>query len=245
MARRGRKVGIVLLVLVLVLGGALVAADRIAAGQAEDAIAKQVSQQSRTQGIETSSEPEVEVGGFPFLTQVLGGRYDEIVIRLRDVRGKEMSVSRLDVHAIGVNAKASDLMAGRGPVTAERVTGAATVGYDTLSKALDMPDVTVSGQGEELKLRAPLTVAGRKVVVLATAKVSVTDGKLRVDVTEAKPESGGSSTVVNRVASLAKSRMSGTVALPELPYELIVESAKVTDGGLVITASATNVPLAK
>lgn len=245
MARRGRKVGIVLLVLTLVLVGVLVAADRIAASTAEEAIAKQVAQQSQSQGIEINGAPEVEVTGFPFLTQVLGGRYDEIVIHLRDLRSQDMSVARLDVRATGVNAKASDLMAGRGPVTAENVTGDATVGYDTLSKALDMPDVTVSNEGEQLKLRAPLTVVGRKVVVLATATVAVADGKLRITVTDAKPEAGGSSAIAKRVLSVAKSRMSGTVALPEMPYGLTVEAAKVTDNGLMVTASATNVPLVK
>lgn len=245
MARRGRKVGIVLLVLTLILIGVLAVVDWFAAGAAEAAIAKQVAQQSRSQGIEITGEPEVDVTGFPFLTQVLGGRYDEIVINLKDLRSDDVSVSRLDVRAVGVNAKASDLMAGRGPVVADRVTGDATVGYEAIGKALDMPDVTVSNEGENLKLRAPLSIAGRKIVVIATATVAVTDGKLRVNVTDAQPESGGGSAVAKRVLNVAKNSMSGAVSLPAMPYGLKLQGAKVTDGGLVVTAAATDVPLAK
>ena len=52
--RRGRKVLITLVVLLLVLGGLIVVADRVAVGVAERAIADQVRQEIAKQGAQSS-----------------------------------------------------------------------------------------------------------------------------------------------------------------------------------------------
>ena len=83
--RRGRKLLIGLFVLLLLLAGLLVVADRVAVGVAERMIADRVRQEITKQGAQ-SAEPDVEVGGTPFLTQVLDGRYQRITINLRDVQ---------------------------------------------------------------------------------------------------------------------------------------------------------------
>ncbi|MDM4777941.1 DUF2993 domain-containing protein [Micromonospora sp. b486] len=141
------------LVLLLVLAGLLVVADRVAAGVAERAIADQVRQEIAKQDAQ-SAAPQVEVGGFPFLTQVLDGRYERISIQLTDVRGDvqgdAVEVPKLDVDARNVTASLDTLRSGRGEVVAESVDGRGTVTYESLAKLLDRPGLTLGERNGKL-----------------------------------------------------------------------------------------------
>lgn len=72
--RRFLTVIVVLVLLVVVV-------DRAAWWFAQGTIADQVQSEA-----DLSSRPEVKVGGFPFLTQVLRGRYQQIDATLKDRR---------------------------------------------------------------------------------------------------------------------------------------------------------------
>src|SRR5882762_11548404 len=111
-ASRGRKVTIVLLVLVVALVGLFVAADRIAAYAAERTIAKQAQQELTAREVTSPSQPDVSVGGFPFLTQVLAGKYDKITIDVHQPTIQDVKLDELDVTATGVNAKTSAILNG-------------------------------------------------------------------------------------------------------------------------------------
>jgi LmeA-like phospholipid-binding len=123
-----RRLTSVLIVLVIVVGGLLLVADRAGAAVAERSISDQVKKEVAARG-GTTSEPDVTVGGFPFLTQVLREKYDKITIVMRDVQGEGVRLPRLDVEATNVTASMRTLMGGEGDVVAERVTGTATIGY--------------------------------------------------------------------------------------------------------------------
>jgi len=66
-----------LLVVVLLLVGLAVVADRVAVGVAETRVGEQLAAEGGLAGT-----PEVDITGFPFLTQAIGGRYDEVRISL-------------------------------------------------------------------------------------------------------------------------------------------------------------------
>jgi hypothetical protein len=57
---------VVLVVLVVVLAGLFVVADRVAANVAESRISDQAATEMRNRGITSAQEPDVSVGGFPF-----------------------------------------------------------------------------------------------------------------------------------------------------------------------------------
>ncbi len=63
----------VLLVIVVILGGLFVAADRVAVNIAEDKAADKIR---GSQGLDRT--PEVSITGFPFLTQVANRSLDEV-----------------------------------------------------------------------------------------------------------------------------------------------------------------------
>jgi hypothetical protein len=254
--RRRRRTGVWLLVILVVLVGLLVAADRVGAYAAERTIADQSTKQMRQLGV-SSSEPEVTVGGFPFLTQVADGTYQEITIVLRDVEKEGVRLPVLDVHATGVNAKINTLISGDGPVTADQITGTATVGYESVRALIELAaqrlgsqggvalasGVTLSESGGKLQVRLPVTVVGLSFTAVGLGAVSVNGNKVRLTVTELKADGVSIPAQVQRLLDAYKDKLTTEVAVPPLPFRLKIDSVTPRPEGLAISATAQGVPL--
>ncbi|GAA4570476.1 DUF2993 domain-containing protein [Micromonospora coerulea] len=244
--RRGRKVLIGFVVLLLVLAGLLVVADRVAAGVAERAIADQVKQEVAKQDAQ-SAAPQVEVGGFPFLTQVVAGKYEHISIVLTDVqgpvRGDTVSVPRLDVDAHNVKASLDTLRSGQGDVVAESVDGRGTITYDSLAKLLDRPGLTLGEQGGKLAVTAPVDILGVKLTVVGTADVAVNDGKVALRFNDLDAQGLPNVPLARTLLANYAKGISVDVPLPELPFQLNVRKVEPRPEGLTVTADARNVPI--
>ncbi|WP_422734644.1 DUF2993 domain-containing protein [Micromonospora sp. WMMD558] len=245
--RRGRRALVVLLVLLLVLAGLLVVADRVAAGVAERAIADQVRQEIAKQDAQ-SSPPEVEIGGFPFLTQVLDGRYERISIGLREVRGSvqgdAVALPTLDVDARNVAASLDTIRSGQGDVVAETVNGTGIISYDSLTALLDRDGLRLGEQGGRLAVTAPVDILGQRLTVTGTADITVSEQgavALRFNnlTAEGLPNVPLARTLLNNYAQ----SISIDVPLPELPFQLAVREVRPLPEGLQVTADASNVPI--
>lgn len=245
--RRGRKVLVTLTVLLLVLAGLLVVADRVAAGVAERAIADQVRQELTKQNAQ-SAAPEVEVGGFPFLTQVLDGRYERISIVLTDVRGSvqgdAVSLPRLDVDARNVRASLDTIRSGQGEVVAETVDGTGTISYQSLAELLDRPGLTLGERDGKLAVTAPVDILGLKLTVTGTADVTVgKDGKVSLRFNDLNAEGLPAVPLARAALNNYAKGISIDVPLPDLPFQLAVREVKPLPEGLAVTAAAKNVPI--
>ncbi|MEO3928255.1 DUF2993 domain-containing protein [Micromonosporaceae bacterium B7E4] len=250
--RRGRRALVILVILLLVLAGLLVVADRVAAGVAERVIADQIDQEISRQNVQ-SAAPEVTVGGFPFLTQVLGGRYDSIKVLLRDVQGPvqgtdaAVKVPELTVDARDVTASLDTLRSGQGEVTAKTVQGTGTVAYDSVVALIDRPGVQLREQDGKLAVTAPVRVPilEQELTVQGTANVSVDDDDIVVTfdrLTSADlPDNPVIQTFVNNFAR----QLSVRVPLPPLPFALQLHEVRPLPTGLAVTASARDVALSE
>ncbi|MEO3779717.1 DUF2993 domain-containing protein [Micromonospora sp. B11E3] len=245
--RRGRKVLITLVVLLLVLVGLVVVADRVAAGVAERAIAEQVRQEIAKQDAQ-SAAPSVQVGGFPFLTQVLAGEYERISIGLRDVRasvrGDMVSLTELNVDARNVRASLETLRTQQGDVVAETVDGRGVITYDSLAKLLDRPGLTLAERDGKLAVTAPVDILGQKLTVTGTAEVSVgKEGQVSLRFAdldaEGLPRVPLARTLLNNYAR----SISVDVPLQDLPLRLKVREVKPLPQGLEVTVGAKDVPI--
>lgn len=244
--RWGRRLLITLIVLLVVLGGLLAVADRVAADVAEGAIADQVTQEMAKQEVR-SAPPEVGVGGFPFLTQVLAGKYESISILLRDLegpaQGRTVRVPELEVHARDVAASIQTLRSGQGDVVARTVEGTATISYGTVSAFIDQEGLTLTESGGKLSVTAPLEVLGQRLTVRGNADLTVDEGQVAIrfaDLTaDGLPDIPAARALVNAYAQ----QISVQVPLPALPYGLEVQEVRALPEGLAVTASAQDVPL--
>lgn len=244
--RRGRRALIVLLVLLLLLVGLAAVADRVAASMAERAIADEVRQELVAQEVQ-SSPPDVSVGGYPFLTQVLAGEYQSITIALRDVEGdvegNGVRLPRLDVEARNVSAPLDTLRTRQGDITARTVDGTATVAYASVVELINQPGLQLSEENGVLSVTAPLRILGQEVTVRGTAELSVRDGQVLVgfdDLTaEGVPNTAGARELVEAYAE----QLSLELALPELPFDMKLQDVQARPDGLAVTAIAQNVPL--
>ena len=130
-----------LITLVLVVG-LLVAADRVALELAEDEAAGKIQ---RSQDLR--ERPEVSIKGFPFLTQALAKRFDEVEAKLSGVKTDAVGTS-LRVDQVEMTLHDVELVNGFSAVTARRASGHALISYQDLTDAAP-PGIRISYGGKE------------------------------------------------------------------------------------------------
>ena len=235
--RRSVNITLVILLVLLVLVGV---ADRVGAHYAETLIAERVSQQLAKRQIQ-SSPPEVTITGYPFFTQVLAGNYDEIQVDLRDVKAERLPIPLLKVRAHDVRADAQEMMNGTGKVIATKIDGTATLSYASLVEASGLKDLTMSGDGTNLRLSGNVPVAG---VLTGVAEVTVDDGG-RVHIRVKELKAANLTPAAQQLINQYRDRLSGvTFALPPMPFNLKLVDVDPALGGLDITMSTSEVELA-
>ena len=221
----------VLVVLVLL---ALVA-DPVAEGMAEERVARTLQEAGGLAGT-----PDVDVTGWPFLTQAVQGRYDEVRIGLTaDDLGQPVG-TRADVTLRGVHVPLSDALSGSvEQVPVDRVDGTATLTYALLSRELGA-DTTLERAGDGLRVTRTVEVLGYTVPLTATGDV-VLEGDELVVVVEDAAAAGVDvpGLVVDRAVALLDLRYP-----VRLPYDLQLTGVTPEDDGVRVAVEGTDVVLA-
>lgn len=169
-----------LLVVVLVLAGLLVLADRVAVTVAEGRIAGELADRGGLVG-----RPDVDISGFPFLTQVLGGSYDDVRLSLDAGQLAEAPGTTADVALRGVRVPLSDALSGSvTEVPVDRIDGTATLSYDLLAGELG-GDATLAPEGDGLRITRTVEVLGYALPLTAAGTVSLEGEELVIDVEQA------------------------------------------------------------
>lgn len=228
-ARRRRRWPLVLLIVVLVLLGLAVAADRITLHLAEDraASALQTSQ-------DLSHKPDVTVEGFPFLTQLAQGSFDEVVVsadnvsvgRARDVRLREVVV---DLHDVTVPSDYSS-------VHADTATAHGSLGYDELSRLLGTP--VRAGAGGRLIAEPSVHALGQTFTGTVSAVVHASSAQgLTFDAPRVTVDGVNVPSVVTRLLAQVFAR---SISLAGLPFHVQVTGVDVTPDALVVNLAGRN-----
>ncbi|MEY2245081.1 DUF2993 domain-containing protein [Streptomyces sp. BF23-18] len=130
------------LILLVVLGGLFVLADRVAVGFAEDEAADRIKS---TEGLATT--PDVSIEGFPFLTQVVGGELDDVKIGIKDYEastgGTDSSTGTIRIDDLDAEMRGVAFSGGYSSATANSATGTASISYAELLKAAKPEPVDV------------------------------------------------------------------------------------------------------
>ena len=117
-----RRLLITFVVILVVLAVGFFGLDRALAAYAEGKISDQTSAEIAKQGMR-SGTPTVDVGSFPFATQVVAGEYKRIEIDIPDLQGQGVKLPMLTLVATDVKAPLEALRSGTGSITAGKVTG--------------------------------------------------------------------------------------------------------------------------
>ena len=217
-----------LVVLVLVAGGAVVA-DRVAAGATGEAAAREIA--TTFQGV--VGTPEVTIGGFPFLTLLVAGRLSDVGARIDGLTFDGLAVTEVEVDATGVSTST--------PYRVDRAVLSATLplaSVQQLVAAKTELEVTLAAAGSGLA--ATTTVLG--LAVTATLVPRVEAGAIKVDVTSVTL-GGRTIEVADLPGGLGDRLRDLTIPVTGLPPGVALVAAAVTDRGVRITATGRDVVL--
>jgi hypothetical protein len=248
-AGRGRKITTVLVVLVLSLFALFMVGDRVAAYAASQELASQAQKEMQSRGISSPTKPTATIGGFPFLTQVIRGRYDKVTIHGKDLTGQGITIDALDLTATSIHAKTSTLINRTGDVTADNVTGTARVGWAAVTalikqnSSVDGLTVTALPDGQ-IQMRTPVSVLGVSTNVIGTGTVKVSGSTVHVSITKVQAAGGNVPPGLTSIIGSLKTALSVDIKIPPLPYNLKIRSVQSTVDGIVVTGYAQNVALA-
>jgi hypothetical protein len=251
--RRGRGLLITLIVLLIIVGVVLFAADRFGRSYAERMISDKVAQQVSNQKA-TSEKPDVTIEGFPFLTQVAAGKYDEIKIELAGFSGpadtggtQKINVPLLDIRAKDVKASLHTLQNG-GDIVAGTVTGTGTIDYQQVAALIGKTNVTPNGvtltdQNGKLTGAATVPVLGQSIKITATVKLAVANGVVQVRLADADSPDLPAIPGVKALLATQVAKFAFDIKVPALPLRLKVQQVQAQPAGLQFTAGASNVTL--
>jgi thiol-disulfide isomerase/thioredoxin len=201
-----------LLVVLLLLAGLAVGADRVAVGIAEDKVAEQLAAKGGLAGT-----PTVDIAGFPFLTQAVAGRYDDVRISLTAEQLGQPAGTRADIALHGVHVPLSSVVSGSvEKVPVDRVDGTATLSYALLSAQLG-GDTTLRREGDGLRITKTVEVLGQTLPLTAVGTVSLDGNQLVVDVEKA---AGAGVDVPGFLVSRVSDLLDLRYDVPALPFGL-------------------------
>ena len=230
--RRLVALGLVLLVLLLTV------LDRVAAHLAATEMASQVQ---KSQHLPT--RPRTSVGGFPFLTQVVMGDYQDIGLGIHRVAVSGLCVDDIDVHAKGVRLPLTKLLGGKvTSVRIDQISGAVHLTYADLNAYLAKQpgNLQLAAAGGGLRVSAPVDVPflGR-FDVFGDVRASVQNNRLTISPTSLGVVGLGSVAIPTG----AVQALTAVVPLDGLPMNLRLTSATVSSAGVAITAQASQLDL--
>ena len=227
MSARGVVTG--LLVAGVVVGAGAVAADFWVADKTEDTAVERIEQE--LEGV--IGTPSVDVGGFPFLTQVASGSIDEITAHVAGATLGGIAATDIDLAATGVTT--------REPYMAAHATVSATIAADQIQKVVVERtglDVTVTSTNGALKVSGK--VLG--ITLAASLEPRVVDGKLLADVTGVSL--GGVGVDPSDLPGSIGDKVQGIeIPIEGLPADLVLTDARVIDAGVRVTVAGDDVDL--
>ncbi len=208
-------------------------ADPLAEGAAEDRVAAALRD-----GGGLAGTPEVDVTGWPFLTQAVSGTYDDVRISLTAEDLGRPGTSA-DVVLRGVHVPLSDALSGSvQEVPVDRIDGTATLSYALLSQELG-PGTVLAPEGDGLRVTRTVELLGREVPLTAVGRVSLDGQDLVVDVDRASAAGVDlPGAVIDRAADALDLRYP-----VQLPFDLRLTGVRPAGDGVHVAVEATGTVL--
>ncbi|MEV5882540.1 DUF2993 domain-containing protein [Streptomyces sp. NPDC052020] len=238
----------ILLIVVVVLGGLFVAVDRLAVRFAEDEAADRLR---ATEGL--AAAPDVSIEGFPFLTQLAGGKLDEVKVGIDGYQAATGDGTTIRIDDLRADMAGVAFSGDFGSATAATATGTATIAYDELLKAAQAeparigPGVTArlsglsDGGDGKVKVELEVSLFGAELPQRVSLLSSVTVRGDRVEVrADSLPRIGDVDLVESRIRAVSDFRQ----AIDRLPGGVRLDRVEAAPDGVEITVKGADVRLA-
>jgi hypothetical protein len=216
-----------LAITVLVLIGLVVAADRIGVTVAESAVAQTLQNSQHL-----ANKPDVNIDGFPFLTQLARGDFDKIELSDDDITvgqyGRTVSLEHLKVTLHDVKL-AGDFKS----ANADSGTADARMSYADLSQTLGTK-LSYAGSGK-VKASGSVLVGSQTISGSVTATPKLSGHSLEFSSPRVTVDGAPAPAAVT--AALA-GVFGAPIPLENLPYDLAVEALSANQDGVSFTLSA-------
>ncbi|MER6786387.1 DUF2993 domain-containing protein [Streptomyces sp. NPDC000658] len=235
----------ILLVVVVVLGGLFVLADRLAVNFAEGEVADKLKSR---EGL--AATPDVSIKGFPFLTQVVGGSLDDVEIGIDDYEAATGTSGRtIRIDGLQADMKGVEFSGDYSSATASSATGTASITYAELLKTAQAETTELplgitakvvglsDGGNGKIKVAVKASVLPQPVYVLST--VTVVGDTVRVHA-DSIPSFGGVRAAENEVRSITDFQQK----IDDLPGGIKLDKVVAAQNGVDISVKGSNVRLA-
>ncbi|NEY33532.1 LmeA family phospholipid-binding protein [Streptomyces sp. PRKS01-65] len=237
-----------LLIVVVILGGLFVAADRLAVGFAEDEVADRVRAAE-----DLATTPDVSIEGFPFLTQLAGGELDEVKVGIDGYEAATGDGTTIRIDDLRADMRGVAFSGDFGSATAATATGTATIPYGELLKAAQAeparigPGITArlaglsDGGDGKIKVELEVSLFGaelpRRVSLLSSVAVRGDRVEVRAD---GLPGIGGVEVAESRIRAVSDFRQ----VIDRLPGGIRLDRVAAAPDGVEITVKGSDVRLA-
>lgn len=224
------RLGVTLVLLLAVL----LVVDRVGVRYADDRVAQTLQDE-----LALTVAPEVDITGFPVLTQAVVGRYDDVLLRLDQADVQQLSGLDVVVRLRGVHIPLSDLLSDSvGVIPVDRIDGSVSVPYGELAAQIGDSVVVQAAENGRVEVSDTLQVLGRSLEIAGTGEVAVS-GPDRVSVTVTGLSLAGLDLPDALIAQL-RDQLSFVYVLPPLPFDLEITSLVADENGIVVEAAATD-----
>ena len=218
------------LIAVAVLLALLIGADRVGVYVAERVAADKLEQSQHL-----DSKPDVDIAGFPFLTQVASGDYDQITVDAKDgsagAAAQLLQIAHLHVVLHGVHVSDSFSR-----VRTDRADASAHLDYTELSKVLGAK-IGYAGGGQ-VKATTSVTVLGRTVSGSITARPELHGTSLGFGPAQASGLAAELLRVLRRAFAI-------DIPLSGIPFQVRVDSLTAGPNGIDLKLSGTDLTYVK
>lgn len=235
----------ILLVVVVVLGGLFVLADRLAVNFAEGEVADKLKSR---EGL--AATPDVSIKGFPFLTQVVGGSLDDVEIGIDDYEAATGTSGRtIRIDGLQADMKGVEFSGDYSSATASSAAGTASITYAELLKTAQAETTELplgitakvvglsDGGNGKIKVAVKASVLPQPVYVLST--VTVVGDTVRVHA-DSIPSFGGVRAAEKEVRSITDFQQK----IDDLPGGIKLDKVVAATNGVEISVKGSNVRLA-
>lgn len=235
--RRKRWPWILAVVLVLFVG-VFVVTDRVTVGIAEEKVAEAIVD-STSEYNTTADKTQVDIKGFPFLTQVASGKFGDVDVTMRDVRVQQFALLRLDAKLHTVRVPRS-VMTGSDAedIKVDKVLATGVISPREFAAALNVPQLTLRAEDGILHATGFVAFAGLNTQIDAKLRPFLNQDRIGLELLELNT---GEGFLTEKAMATVRSYLAQGVVAPRLPFEVALTDIESDGENIRISGEARNV----